>query len=70
MTSIELDWDGTNDSILVSGAHPYRFGEVETDSEIIRAIIGGTGIYAGVRGDMVSTRLENGWYRHDIILID
>lgn len=70
MTSIELDWYGTNDSILVSGAHAYRSGQVETDTEIIRAIVGGTGIYAGARGDMVSTRLENGWYRHDIILID
>ena len=70
MTTIELDWNGTNDSLLVAGSHPYREGQVETDTEIVRAIVGGTGLYAGARGDMVSTRLENGWYRHDIILID
>ena len=70
MTTIELDWNGTNDSLLVAGSHPYREGQIETDTEIVRAIVGGTGLYAGARGDMVSTRLENGWYRHDIILID
>ncbi len=70
MTTIELDWSGTNDSLLIAGSHPYREGQVETDSEINRSIIGGTGIYAVARGGMVSTRLENGWYRHDITLID
>ena len=70
MTTIELDWDDTDDSILVSGAHPYRHGQVETDTAIIRAIVGGTGRFAGAAGEMISTRLPNGWYRHEVRLVD
>ena len=70
MTNIELDWDGSPDSLLVAGSHQYKQGQIETDTPIHRAIIGGTGRYAGAMGEMTSTRLPNGWYRHEIILVD
>ena len=69
MTTIELDWEGNDDSLLVAGSHPYRHGEIETDTPIVRAIIGGTGKYMAARGQMVSHRLESGWYRHEIWIV-
>ena len=69
MTTIELDWEGNDDSLLVAGSHPYRHGEIETDTPIVRAIIGGTGKYMAARGQMVSHRLESGWYRHEIGIV-
>ncbi len=68
MTTIELDWDDNNDSLLIAGSHPYKHGTIETDTPIIRAITGGTGKYMFARGQVISTRLSSGWYRHDIWL--
>ena len=68
MTNIELDWDDCDDSLLVAGAHPYKHGAVETDTPIIRAVIGGTGRFAAARGQMLSEKLPSGWYRHSIWL--
>ena len=70
MTNIELDWSNSPDSILVAGSHEYKFGSVETDTAILRAIVGGTGRYIGAMGQMTSTRLANGWYRHEIRFVD
>ena len=70
MTSIELDWDDCDDSMLVEGSHPYKHGTIETDTPIVRAITGGTGRFMFARGQMISTRLPSGWYRHDIWLED
>ena len=70
MTMIELDWDGSPDSLLIAGSHPYRSGNLETDTVIFRAIIGGTGKYRGARGEMTSEKLPSGWYRHSIWLVD
>jgi hypothetical protein len=69
MTTIELDWEGNDDSLLVAGSHPYHHSEIETDTPIVRAIIGGTGKYMAARGQMVSHRLESGWYRHEIWIV-
>ena len=69
MTNIELDWDGGPDSLLVAGSHPYPVGQNETDTPIVRAVTGGTGKWAGAAGEMISTRLSNGYYRHDIYLL-
>ncbi|MEE2972963.1 MAG: hypothetical protein VX672_07545 [Planctomycetota bacterium] len=70
MTNIELDWDESPDSLLVAGSHRYKQGQIETDTVIHRAIVGGTGRYAGAMGEMSSTRLPNGWYRHEIRFVD
>lgn len=70
MTLIELDWNGNTDSIVVGGSHPYPKKSIETDTPILRGILGGTGKYHATRGHMVSTRLPSGWYRHEIWLID
>ncbi|MEC7583622.1 MAG: hypothetical protein VYE77_04835 [Planctomycetota bacterium] len=70
MTTIELDWDDSDDSLLIAGSHPYRHGVVQSDTRMIRAIIGGTGRFMGARGQMISERLQSGWYRHSIWLID
>ncbi|MDG2083398.1 MAG: hypothetical protein P8K66_00400, partial [Planctomycetota bacterium] len=70
MTMIELDWEDSNDSLLISGSHPYKSGHLETDTPIIRAIVGGTGEYRGARGEMTSEKLASGWYRHEIWLVD
>ena len=66
MTMIELDWDGSEDSLLIAGSHPYQHGALQTDTPIVRAITGGTGRYMFARGQMISTRLDSGWYRHEI----
>lgn len=70
MTNIELDWDDSDDSLLVAGSHPYKHGAIETDIPIVRAIIGGTGTFAAARGQMVSEKLVSGWYRHSIWIVD
>jgi hypothetical protein len=70
MTNIELDWDDSDDSLLVAGSHPYKHGVIETDTPIVRAIIGGTGQFAAARGQMVSEKLPSGWYRHSIWIAD
>ena len=70
MTNIELDWDDSDDSLLVAGSHPYKHGAIETDVPIVRAVIGGTGQFAVARGQMVSEKLPSGWYRHSIWLAD
>lgn len=68
MTNIELDWDDSDDSLLVAGSHPYKHGVIETDVLIVRAVIGGTGRFAAAGGQMVSEKLPSGWYRHSIWL--
>jgi hypothetical protein len=70
MTTIELDWDDSDDSLLIAGSHPYQHGAIQTDTPMVRAVTGGTGRFMFARGQMVSTRLDSGWYRHEIWLAD
>lgn len=70
MTTIELDWDDSDDSLLIAGSHPYRHGAIQTDTPMVRAVTGGTGRYMFARGQMVSTRLDSGWYRHELWLAE
>ncbi len=70
MTTIELDWDDSDDSLLIAGSHPYQHGALQTDTPIVRAVTGGTGRFMFARGQMISTRLDSGWYRHEIWLAD
>ena len=70
MTMIEIDWDGSSDSIVAGGSHPYPKKGIETTTPIVRGVLGGTGTYANARGEVVSTRLPSGWYRHEIWLFN
>lgn len=70
MTQIEFDWHDSADSLLIMGSHPYARGAAQTDVEIHRAVVGGTGRFIGARGEIVSTPLGNGWYEHRLRLVD
>jgi len=70
MTMIELDWNDSPDSLVIGGAHPYPSKRVESRTPIYRAILGGTGRFAGAMGEVVSTPLPSGSYRHEIWLVD
>ncbi|MCP3858992.1 MAG: hypothetical protein GY728_06795 [Phycisphaeraceae bacterium] len=70
MTMIELDWNDSPDSLVVGGSHPYPSKRIQSRTPIYRAILGGTGRFAGAMGEVVSTPLPSGWYRHEIWLVD
>ena len=72
MTSVELDWHDSDDSLVIMGAHGYLKGQKEAPpgTPILRAIVGGTGGYMGARGQLKSTKMEDGWYRHELTLLD
>ena len=69
LTNLEFDWDNSKDSLLISGIHAYPADKAETDTPIHRAIIGGTGKFIGARGEITSSRLDGGWYKHEISLV-
>jgi hypothetical protein len=56
----------TSDRILVQGIgfYPTQGSTVKVAAELERAIIGGTGKYAGVTGSVVTTHLEDGTWQH------
>jgi hypothetical protein len=70
MTMIELDWDDSPDSLVVGGSHPYPTDQTQSRTPIYRAIMGGTGRFVGAMGEVISTKLPSGWYRHEIWLVD
>lgn len=70
LTSVEFDWDSSNDSLVISGVHAYPTNRTETDTLIHRAVIGGTGKFIGAKGEITSSRLDSGWYRHEITLVE
>lgn len=63
---------GSGDSLIVNGSAIYPSGLVEMSANAPqrRAITGGTGRYVGARGEMTTTRNENGQYDHEILLVD
>jgi hypothetical protein len=62
---------GGEDSIVVHGGSVYPEGgvEMETASGQVRAVIGGTGEYIGVRGQVTTTRNEDQTYEHRFELL-
>ena len=66
MTSAVFSFDGTGDRILVQGIgmYPAKGSTVKADATLERAIIGGTGKYAGAHGAAVTTHLDDGTWRH------
>jgi len=70
MTHVELDWHGSDDSLVIMGSHPYQQHAPQSDQAILRAVIGGTGRFIGARGEVRSTPIGGGWYEHRIRLVD
>lgn len=58
--------NGANDRVLVEGIGQYpRAGStVKIDGALERAIVGGTGRFAGARGTVLSTHLSDGTWQH------
>jgi hypothetical protein len=55
------------DQVLIQGVgrYPNEDSTFKTSSTLSRSIIGGTGAYAGARGVVVSTHLEDGSWVHE-----
>jgi hypothetical protein len=55
-----------DNKIVASGGVIYRKGEQQMDIGIAqkRAVVGGTGKYKGVKGEVTTTRNEDGTYKH------
>lgn len=69
--SLYFDFSST-DSIVVSGAtvYPANQAEMEAGRPQTRAVTGGTGEYAGVGGQVTTTRRDDGTYSHAFELTD
>ena len=59
-----------SDTILVQGIgfYPATGATVKIDATLARAVIGGTGKYAGARGTLVTTHLDDGSWQHVVNL--
>jgi hypothetical protein len=55
-----------DNKIVASGGVIYRKGEQQMDIGIAqkRAVVGGTGKYRGIKGEVTTTRNEDGTYTH------
>ena len=62
---------GDTDTIVANGSSVYPVGEAEMAEETpqVRAVLGGTGSYLGVTGQVTTTRQGGGAYRHRLELI-
>jgi len=62
----ELTFDLPDGQIVVQGTGPYAKGSwrLAVGKPVVRAIIGGTGAYAGARGEHTGTRQADGTYTH------
>ena len=69
----QLSFDlGDGNSLVVAGETIYPGEDVEMmpTAEQLRAVVGGTGDFMGARGQVETTRKEDGSYRHEITLLD
>jgi hypothetical protein len=60
-----IKFDDEN-KIIVSGGTSYKKGEEIMEPEVSqkRAVVGGTGKYKGIKGEVTTIRKENGTYTH------
>jgi hypothetical protein len=60
------------DELVVTGGTSYPLGSAEmaAGQPQRRAVVGGTGRYLGVRGEVVTTRNGDGTYSHEFTLVD
>ncbi len=69
----QLSFDlGNGASLVVAGEAIYPGEDVEmtANAEQLRAVVGGTGDFMGARGQVTTTRNDDGTYRHEFTLLD
>ena len=69
----QLSFDlGNGTSLVVAGEAIYSGENVEMtpNAEQLRAVVGGTGDFLGARGQVATTRNDDGSYRHEFTLRD
>ena len=69
----QLSFDlGHGNSLVVAGEAIYPSEDVEmtTNAEQLRAVVGGTGDFLGARGQVATTRNDDGTYTHEVTLLD
>lgn len=61
---------GEGDTIVVSGSrfNPVGAQEIAPDDDQTRAVVGGTGAYAGASGEVTTVRNSDGSYSHRFVL--
>jgi hypothetical protein len=70
----ELVFDLDDGQIIVLGASHYAATEApdfgNDNAPVSAVIVGGTGVYVGVRGTVVTEKLDNGTYTHTFDFVD
>ena len=61
-----------NQVLVVIGETTYRGenAEITANQPQLRVVAGGTGSFLGARGQVLTTRNDDGSYRHEFTLID
>lgn len=69
-SSASLSFGSHNDQLIVEGIalYPGAGSVLAVADSSQRAIVGGSGRFAGATGEIVSTRLDDGSWRHEITL--
>lgn len=62
--------DAKDNHIVIQGVgfYPAKGSTVKTDATLVRAVIGGTGKYAGASGTVLTTHLPDGTWTHVLTL--
>lgn len=71
MTSAVFGFSSSpSDRLLVEGIglYPTTGATVKIDVTLERAIVGGTGKYAGARGTVLTTHMDDGYWQHELRL--
>jgi hypothetical protein len=65
-TRIVFAFPNRNDQLILEGVgvYPGAGSTLTPDTTVRRAIIGGSGIFAGATGDVVSTHNADGTWKH------
>jgi hypothetical protein len=68
----ELNFELPDGQIVVQGTGPYTKGSwrLTVGKPVVQAIVGGTKAYAGVQGELTSTRNEDGSYTQAFHFVD
>ena len=68
----ELNFELPDGQIVVQGTSPYTKGSwrLTVGKPVVRAIVGGTKAYAGVQGELTTTRNEDGSYTQSFHFVD
>jgi hypothetical protein len=58
--------DGTDDQLILEGVafYPGEEATLDVSATVLRAVVGGTGRFSGARGDVASTRFDDGSWEH------